>query len=49
MGEADRQSAVAEQCDVCMEERTSVREGDLYICEVCLDGNPPVMAAETKV
>lgn len=31
---------VAEQCDICMEERLSVLEGNMYICEVCLDGDP---------
>lgn len=28
---------VAEHCDVCKQERISVREGDTYVCEVCLD------------
>ncbi|MDY6761898.1 MAG: hypothetical protein SVY41_02530 [Candidatus Nanohaloarchaea archaeon] len=37
-----RQGPVSDRCDVCMEERMSVRESGRYICEICLDGNPPV-------
>ncbi|MDY6765854.1 MAG: hypothetical protein SVW77_00645 [Candidatus Nanohaloarchaea archaeon] len=33
---------VSDRCDVCMEERLSVRESGRYICEICLDGNPPI-------
>ncbi len=29
--------SVADHCDVCKEERISVREGDTFVCEVCLD------------
>lgn len=28
---------VAGRCDICMAERISVREGDTYLCEECLD------------
>lgn len=28
---------VAERCDICRAERISVREGETYLCEVCLD------------
>ncbi|MDY6769974.1 MAG: hypothetical protein SVU88_03305 [Candidatus Nanohaloarchaea archaeon] len=37
-----RQPRVSDRCDVCMEARLSVREGGRYICEICLDGNPPL-------
>lgn len=33
----EARQAVAEQCDLCKQERISVREGDTFICEVCLD------------
>lgn len=44
-----RRPQVAERCDVCMEERLSVLEGDSYICEVCLDGSPPAGEPRVKV
>ncbi len=42
-------STIADRCDVCMAARTSIREGDIYVCEVCLDGDPPVQDAAMDV
>ncbi|MDY6773904.1 MAG: hypothetical protein SVS85_01790 [Candidatus Nanohaloarchaea archaeon] len=45
-----RKPRVSQRCDVCKEERLSVLEGDRYICEVCLDGEPePEAAVPAKI